>query len=336
MDARDTADRRGVLSRALLSRDDDPLCGSADAAKSPAERVRGVASSLRTPVGAGRGRCRIVERAHPWGPLYSLWAPSSLPSSRSNVPSGRLPALRAASRTRQSENPRAGLLRKWRSAAATTSQSCSVRSLWLSNISTAVAISGASRSYTADSTQVASASTRCDTQAPFATNVSAAATCLGSSRVTRRTRTLVSTARTPSSDVASNALLHLLEGARLGPAVGEQRSMHLFRRVAGGTPHDDLLALLGPFQDRARSHTELPTNFRRHGDLALGRQLGLRDGHSRNYHGNGMWASSSAHGSAGAACWSLRRKGPTRRRRKGSTARAPRRASARHRRGRSR
>src|SRR5213596_1818674 len=54
MDARDTADPGGVLSRALLSRDGDPLCGSGDTAQSPAERVRRTASSLRTSVGPGR------------------------------------------------------------------------------------------------------------------------------------------------------------------------------------------------------------------------------------------------------------------------------------------
>src|SRR5438128_1848000 len=74
--------------------------------------------------------------------------------------------------------------------------------------------------------------------------------------------------------------------------------MHVFRRVAAGTPHDDLLALLVPFQ-------ELPTHFRRHGDLALGRQLGLRDGHGGNYHGNGMSQARRLTGSARRALPSL-------------------------------
>lgn len=49
--------------------------------------------------------------------------PSSLPSPRSNVPSGRWPALRAVSSTRQSENPSAGRDRNCSSAWLTTSAS---------------------------------------------------------------------------------------------------------------------------------------------------------------------------------------------------------------------
>ena len=60
---------------------------------------------------------------------YSLSAPSSLPRLRSKVPSGKCPALRAASRRRQSEKPRAGRPRNRASAFATTSESSSVRSL---------------------------------------------------------------------------------------------------------------------------------------------------------------------------------------------------------------
>ena len=67
MDARDTADPGGVLSRALFSRDGDPVCASGDNAQSPAERIRGADSSLRASVGGGRsvgsGACGIADAA---------------------------------------------------------------------------------------------------------------------------------------------------------------------------------------------------------------------------------------------------------------------------------
>jgi hypothetical protein len=70
------------------------------------------------PRGSRQGECiRYCKRA----------APSSFAISRSNVPSGRCPALRAVSRTRQSENPRAGRFRYCSSADVTTSASWSVR-----------------------------------------------------------------------------------------------------------------------------------------------------------------------------------------------------------------
>ena len=53
----------------------------------------------------------------------NLSTPSSLLKSRSNVPRGRCPAFRATSRTRQSEKPNAGRLRKLAAAAATASES---------------------------------------------------------------------------------------------------------------------------------------------------------------------------------------------------------------------
>jgi len=58
---------------------------------------------------------------------YSFAAPSTLLRSRSNVPSGRCPAFRASSTSRQSENPRVGRLRNVSSAAATASGPWRVR-----------------------------------------------------------------------------------------------------------------------------------------------------------------------------------------------------------------
>ena len=54
-------------------------------------------------------------------------APSIFPSSRSNVPRGRWPALRAVSRIKQSANPSAGRFRNRASAASATSASCTTR-----------------------------------------------------------------------------------------------------------------------------------------------------------------------------------------------------------------
>ena len=54
---------------------------------------------------------------------HSLSTPASLLKSRSNVPRGRWPAFRATSKTKQSEKPNAGRLRKHATAAATASES---------------------------------------------------------------------------------------------------------------------------------------------------------------------------------------------------------------------
>jgi hypothetical protein len=57
-------------------------------------------------------------------PLYEISSASgNLLRLRSNVPSGRWPALRAISMSIQSENPSAGRFRKWSSADETTSES---------------------------------------------------------------------------------------------------------------------------------------------------------------------------------------------------------------------
>lgn len=58
---------------------------------------------------------------------HSLSTPASLLKSRSKVPRGKWPAFRATSKTKQSEKPNAGRLRKLATAAATASESCSVR-----------------------------------------------------------------------------------------------------------------------------------------------------------------------------------------------------------------
>src|SRR5438876_7229631 len=199
---------------------------------------------------------------------HSRWAPLSLPSSRSNVPSGKCPALRATSSTKQSENPSLGRLRKCSSAAPTTSASCNVRSRWLRNISTAVAIAAGPRSYTAASTHMASASTRCGTHAPLATTASAAATCLASSRVASRTKTLVSTARITPLHIAPYPFLQLRNRPRLW-RLREQSSVHILRGIAARSTDYDLLVVFVPFQYGARANTKPPPHFSWYRDLPL-------------------------------------------------------------------
>ena len=87
------------------------------------QRAKGGVSPEPTP--GGQSRC----------------APGSFPRSRLNVPSGRCPAARATSSTKQSENPKRGFRRKCSSAARTTSASATESASWLSNISTAIAMS---------------------------------------------------------------------------------------------------------------------------------------------------------------------------------------------------
>src|SRR5271165_4470140 len=143
----------------------------------------------------------------------------------------------------------------------------------------AVAIAGASRSYTAVNTQIASASARWETQAPFSTKASAAATCLASSRVTSRTSTFVSTARTPPFHVPPHSRFHLLDGSRLWRSLREQCAMDILGRIAPCTAHEDSLALLVPLQNRARTEAELAPDRCRHGNLALCRDFRTSDRH---------------------------------------------------------
>src|SRR5713101_6324734 len=138
-----------------------------------------------------------------------------------------------------------------------------------------------SRSYTELSTHVASTSTRCETHAPRATKVSAAATCFASSRVTSRTSTFVSTARMAPLHVRAHAGFHLLDAAGPRGALREQGPMEVFGGIAPGAANDDFLALLVPFQDRARADPELLPHFHRDGDLPLYRDFRVGDRHDR-------------------------------------------------------
>jgi len=88
--------------------------------RSLSDRHRRQAAATRP---TARGQClpRVIQTS------YSFEAPSTLLRCRSNVPSGRCPALRASSTSRQSEKPRVGCRRNVSSAAAAASGSWSAR-----------------------------------------------------------------------------------------------------------------------------------------------------------------------------------------------------------------
>ena len=68
-------------------------------------------------------RSASVPKPRPNSTHCNRFVPSNLAKSRSKVPSGMCPALRAISRTRQSEKPNAGRFLKCPSAVVTTSAS---------------------------------------------------------------------------------------------------------------------------------------------------------------------------------------------------------------------
>src|SRR4029453_1920827 len=153
-----------------------------------------------------------------------------------------------------------------------------VNSRWLSNISTAVAIAGASSSYTDVSTHTASTRTTCDTHAPRATNDSAADTRVGSSRATRRTRTFVSTARMAPLRVGPKTLPELGQ-ASTARRLGEKRRVQIGRCEPPDAPKQYPLAFLMPLEGGPRADAKLPTHFRGNRDLTLCSQARLGDRH---------------------------------------------------------
>src|ERR1700722_20011173 len=118
-------------------------------------------------------------------------------------------------------------------------------------------MAGASSSYTAVNTHIASARARCETQAPLSTKASAAATCASSSRVISRTSTLVSMARTARFHIAPQPGLHLLDGSGIWGPFREQCAVDVLEAVTSGPGHDYLLAFLVPLHDRAGRNPSL-------------------------------------------------------------------------------
>jgi hypothetical protein len=51
--------------------------------------------------------------------------------------------------------------------------------------------------------------------------------------------------------------------------LGKDRAVNFFRSIPAGFAHDDGVAFLMPFQDRARPDAEFSPHFRRNGNLPL-------------------------------------------------------------------
>jgi len=81
------------------------------------------------------------------------------------------------------------------------------------------------------------------------------------------------------SDVPSDSFLQLLQRPRLGSALREQRPVHVFTGVPTSATHYDLSILVVPLENGSGTDAQLSADFGRHGDLALGRELRLRECH---------------------------------------------------------
>jgi len=62
--------------------------------------------------------------------------------------------------------------------------------------------------------------------------------------------------------------------------------MHVLGGVASGSPDNDVLSVIVPFQNRSRTDTELSADLGGYGDLTLRRELGVCERHTTYYHGN--------------------------------------------------
>src|SRR5207249_7065115 len=74
-----------------------------------------------------------------------------------------------------------------------------------------------------------------------------------SSRVMRRTRTLVSAAGIALPGASPDPLFHVIDSSRFRHPLREQRPMDVLGHKPSRAPHDDLIAVLVPFQDRTRA-----------------------------------------------------------------------------------
>src|SRR3954452_17751218 len=101
------------------------------------------------------------------------------------------------------------------------------------------------------------------------TKASAAAACFASSAVSRRTSTFVSTARMPGSHSFSNPLTKGTERATLRRRIEPERRSRIVQAVLPRLSHDDLSALLIPFDHGTRPETELAAHLGWNGNLPL-------------------------------------------------------------------
>src|SRR5688572_10939985 len=119
----------------------------------------------------------------------------------------------------------------------------------------------------------------CDTQAPRVTKASADSDCTTSSRVISRTRTLVSIARMPFPYRGAHPLFEFRNRPRRGLLAREQSLVQLLGRVLARAAHDDMVALLLPFQYGTGGESQLPPNLCGYRDLPLCGQLGGGESH---------------------------------------------------------
>src|SRR5271165_98946 len=96
----------------------------------------------------------------------------------------------------------------------------------------------------------------------------------------RRTRTLVSTARIAFLDAPPDPVFHLAQSSGLRCTLREQCAVDVERGKAARAPHDDVIAVFIPFQDRAWTNAQFPANAGGDGNLTLCREFGIRECHA--------------------------------------------------------
>jgi hypothetical protein len=69
--------------------------------------------------------------------------------------------------------------------------------------------------------------------------------------------------------IPAQAFVELLELSYRGFCLEKDRVVNLFLGVPAGFAHDDGIAFLVPFQDRARADAEFSSHFRRNRNLPL-------------------------------------------------------------------
>jgi len=79
-------------------------------------------------------------------------------------------------------------------------------------------------------------------------------------RTTMRTTRFVSIARRSIADIFGDPLVHSLDGSLFWFAGAEDRSVNVFGGKRAGAANDNFFAFFLPFQNRARTDTELPAH----------------------------------------------------------------------------
>ena len=71
--------------------------------------------------------------------------------------------------------------------------------------------------------------------------------------------------------------------------------MNVLGCIAAGLPHHDVIPCIVPFQNRPGTNSQLLTDIGGNRDLTLSGELGVRESHSEDYHGNGRRAPAARH-----------------------------------------